>query len=81
MLLKAGAEINAARAVSAGRTALQAAAEHGRLDIVSLLLGNDHDTEGMELRCESAATFAEREGHDVIARILREHKAGQHTTE
>ena len=80
-LLKAGAEINAAPAVEEGRTALQAAAEHGHLDIVSLLLQNDHDMEGMELRCKRAAAFAEREGHKVIARILREHKAGQGTTE
>ena len=80
-LLQAGAEINAAPAVEKGRTALQAAAEHGRLDIVSLLLENDHDTEGMELRCERAARSAEREGHKVIARILRERKTGQHTTE
>ena len=80
-LLQAGAEINAPPAVEYGRTALQAAAEHGRLDIVSLLLENDHDTEGKELRCEDAAGFAEREGHKVIARILREHMAGQGTTE
>ena len=80
-LLQAGAKVNAPPAVKCGRTALQAAAEHGRLDIVSLLLENDHDTEGKELRCEDAAGFAEREGHTVIARILREHKAGQGTTE
>ncbi|KAK0508381.1 hypothetical protein JMJ35_009465 [Cladonia borealis] len=80
-LLQAGAEINAPPAVESGRTALQAAAEHGRLDIVSLLLENDHDTKGMELRCEGAAVLAEREGHKVIARILREHKAGQGSTE
>ena len=79
-LLQAGAEINAAPAVVDGRTALQAAAEHGRLDIVSLLLECDHDTEGMELRCEDAAVFAEERGHEVIARILREHKAGQVNT-
>ena len=81
MLLKAGADINAAPAIEEGRTALQAAAEHGRLDIVSLLLENDHDTEGMERRCNSASLYAEREGHNVIARILREHKAGQGTAE
>ena len=81
MLLKAGADINAAPAVQGGRTALEAAAEHGRLDIVSLLLEKDHDIEGMELRCNSAAFYAEEEGHNVIARILREHKAGQGTTE
>ncbi len=81
ILLKAGAEINAAPAIKEGRTALEAAAEHGHLDIVSLLLENDHDTEGMELRCERAARLAEREGHKVIARILREHKTGQGTTE
>lgn len=80
-LLKAGADINAAPAVLFGRTALAAAAEHGHLDIVSLLLQNDHDTEGMERRCNSAAFYAEREGHKVIARILREHKAGQGTPE
>ena len=80
-LLQARAEINAPPAVENGRTALQAAAEHGRLDIVSLLLKNDHNTEGMKLRCEDAAGFAEREGHKVIARILREHKAGQGSTE
>ena len=81
ILLKAGAEINAAPAVEDGRTALQAAAEHGHLDIVSLLLENDHDTGGMELRCQSAALFAEREGHKIIARVLRQHKAGQGNTE
>ena len=81
MLLKAGAEINAAPAVESGITALGAAAVFGRLDIVCLLLENNDDTEGMEIRCEAAAYLAEDKGHNVIARILREHKAGQGTAE
>ena len=80
VLLEAGAEINAAPAVEHGRTALEAAAENGRLDIISLLLKNDHDAEGMELRCERAALLAESDDHKVIARVLREHTAGQGNT-
>ena len=37
MLLKAGADVNASPAVTSGRTALEEA-EHGRLDLVQLLL-------------------------------------------
>ena len=81
VLLEAGAEINAAPAVEHGMTALEAAAERGHLDIISLLLKNDHDTEGMELRCERAALLADSFHHKVIARILREHTAVQGNTE
>ncbi|KAK4694297.1 hypothetical protein P7C71_g3263, partial [Lecanoromycetidae sp. Uapishka_2] len=77
ILLKAGACINAPGAIEDGRTALEAAAEHGRLDIVHLLLKNDDEPEGKVDRCRRAAAFAESEGHRVIARILREHGAGQ----
>ena len=81
MLLEAGAEINAAPAVEHGRTALEAAAERGRLDVIYLLLKNDYDAEGMELRCERAALLAESSRHKVIARVLREHGAGQGSIE
>lgn len=74
ILLEAGANINAPAAKKQGRTALEGAAEHGRLDIVSLLLKNDTDTEGLERRCEKAATFAENNGHVVIANLLREYR-------
>jgi ankyrin repeat protein len=38
MLLKAGADVNASPAYIEGRTALEGAAENGRLDLVQLLL-------------------------------------------
>ncbi|KAE8442754.1 hypothetical protein EG329_002894 [Mollisiaceae sp. DMI_Dod_QoI] len=47
-LLQAGVDINAPGARVEGRTALEGAAEHGRLDIVSLLLRNDSDRQGLE---------------------------------
>jgi ankyrin repeat protein len=71
MLLKAGANINAPAAKISGRGALEAAAEHGRLDIVALLLENDIDTDGLGNRCECAAKLAERNGHVFIASMLR----------
>lgn len=74
MLLKAGADVNGAPAEEEGRTALEAAAENGRLDVLHLLLHNDDDTEALEMRCEQAAKLAQREGHLLIARILREYQ-------
>ncbi len=51
LLLRAVAEINAAPSMIGGRTALERAAEYGRLDVVSLLLENDTDKDGIEARC------------------------------
>lgn len=70
-LAKNGANISAPAAPDEGRTALEGAAEYGRLDMVHFLLENDNDDGTIEARCESAARFAEREGHLVIAEILR----------
>ena len=66
--------MNGAPAEKHGRTALEAAAENGRLDVLHLLLQNDNDPEMLAERCEEAAELAEEEGHRVIARILREYK-------
>ena len=74
LLLHNGADINADRSARGGRTALQGAAEHGRLDIVYLLLESDHEMEGLYDRCEDAAEFADKKGHTTIARILREYR-------
>ena len=74
LLLHVGADINGLKSSRHGRTALEGAAEHGRLDVVQLLLENDHDMEGFYDRCNFAATFAEKEGHKVIARILRNYR-------
>lgn len=73
-LLEAGADINAPAAKEQGRTALDAAAEHSRLDILHLLLKNDREQDALEARCEQAAALAAENGHLVIARILREFK-------
>ncbi|RMJ09664.1 hypothetical protein CDV36_010695 [Fusarium kuroshium] len=70
-LLENGADVNAPGAAVGGRTALQGASEHGRLDIVHLLLENDQEEESLDQRCQDAAVFAERNGHFVIAEILR----------
>ncbi|CAH0047123.1 unnamed protein product [Clonostachys solani] len=74
LLLEKGAKVNAAGSSYGGRTALVGAAEHGRLDMVYLLLQNDQDETGLEVRCEKAAKYAEREGHSIIAKILRKWK-------
>ncbi|KAG4271472.1 hypothetical protein FPRO04_10912 [Fusarium proliferatum] len=73
LLLENGADINAPGERVWGRTALQGAAENGRIDMVHLLLENYDDPE-LEERCRDAAKYAEREGHVVIAEILREWK-------
>ncbi|RTE77745.1 hypothetical protein BHE90_007799 [Fusarium euwallaceae] len=70
-LLENGADVNAPGAAVGGRTALQGASEHGRLDIVHLLLENDQEEESLDQRCQDAAVFAERNGHSLIAEILR----------
>ena len=74
LLLHADADINAEASAVEGRTALEGAAERGRLDMVQLLLDNDHDSEGFYDRCENAACYADKEGHFVIARMLRNYR-------
>lgn len=55
-----------------GRTALEGAAEHGRLDMVQLLInaGADSHLPGRQ-RYRTAATLAVQEGHIAVANILR----------
>ena len=68
MLLEAGADPNGEAAQICGRTALQGAAEHGRLDILQLLLDSGAEIRGWPAR--KAKRLAEREGHAVVAQIL-----------
>jgi ankyrin repeat protein len=70
-LLEAGANGSAPGAENDGRTALEGAAEWGRLEMVHLLLNNDGEVDTLEERCEGAAKYADKEGHVVIARVLR----------
>ena len=46
MLLDAGAHVNAQAALEYGRTALEGAAEHGRIDMVKLLLNSGVELSG-----------------------------------
>ncbi|OAX83987.1 hypothetical protein ACJ72_01650 [Emergomyces africanus] len=72
-LLELGAEINAARAETKGRTALEGAAEHGRLDMVQFLLENGAKTEGESTwQYHRAIGFALRNGHRTVARLIED---------
>lgn len=64
-LIDRGANVNAAPLGWNGRTALEGAVEHGRLDMVQLLLNL-----GAEVRGSRALKFARREGHDGVAMLL-----------
>ncbi|KAI8651958.1 Clr5 domain-containing protein [Fusarium sp. Ph1] len=75
LLIENGARINAPGAKIHGRSALQGAAENGRLDMVHLLLEHDDEPDLLEERCHDAAKFAEKQGHRIIAQILREWKS------
>jgi ankyrin repeat protein len=64
-LIQRGANVNAAPLGENGRTALEGAAEHGRLDMVQLLLNLEADTRGSR-----ALQFARNEGYDGVAMLL-----------
>lgn len=66
-LVQAGADANAPAMGKYGRTAIEGAAEHGRLDIVQLLLNL-----GVEAAGSRAIQFARREGHDGVVALLEE---------
>ena len=64
-LIDRGANVNAAPVGWDGRTALEGAAEHGRLDMVQLLLNLE-----AEVRGSRALQFARKEGHNGVAMLL-----------
>jgi ankyrin repeat protein len=64
-LIQRGANVNAGPMGKNGRTALEGAAEHGRLDMVQLLLNLE-----AEVRGSRALRFARDEGHDGVAMLL-----------
>ncbi|KAL2883481.1 hypothetical protein SGCOL_001163 [Colletotrichum sp. CLE4] len=72
MLLERGADINAPAAAENGRTAIEGAAEHGRLDMVQFLLDNGAKGEH-ETGFSKAIDLAEAEVHFRIAKVLRAH--------
>jgi ankyrin repeat protein len=66
-LIQAGANVFAPAIGEDGRTALEGAAEHGRLDIVQLLLNL-----GVEVTGSRAIQFAREEGHDGVVALLED---------
>ena len=72
-LLQGGADVNAPASRHRGRTALEAAAENGRLNILRLLIINNHDTERLRQDCKRSARLARYEAHSVIAEVLQKH--------
>jgi ankyrin repeat protein len=67
VLIENGADVNAPAIGEDGRTALEGAAEHGRLDMVQLLLNVE-----AEVRGSRAVRFARDEGHDGVVQFLLE---------
>lgn len=66
-LIQQCANVNALAIGEDGRTALEGAAEHGRLDMVQLLLNLEVETQGSR-----ALRFAKREGHESVVALLLE---------
>lgn len=66
-LMQRGANVNALPIGDHGRTVLEGAAEHGRLDMVQLLLNFAAETRGSR-----ALRFAKREGHEGVVALLLE---------
>jgi ankyrin repeat protein len=70
-LLEYGADVNALGAKPDGRTALEGAAEYGRIDMVQLLLnaGANIFADGQS-QYESAVRRASKNGHRAVQRLL-----------
>ncbi|KAK1566201.1 ankyrin repeat protein, partial [Colletotrichum navitas] len=74
-ILDLHADPNAPGAEIEGRTALEGAAEHGRLDVVQLLLNSGVQTCGDgRRRYVRAIEFARREGHHAVVTLLKSHR-------
>ncbi|KAJ0421507.1 ankyrin repeat-containing domain protein [Aspergillus carlsbadensis] len=73
-LLELGADVAAPPAMG-GRTAIDGAAENGRIDMVQLLLDAYKGNEAIGDVCERAAGCAEKRGHIEIAEWLREYSS------
>lgn len=74
ILIDRDVDVNAPAAEEEGRMALDGAAEHGRIDMVKLLLNFQATCmEPGHTGYDSAISFAEENGHFVVADMLREH--------
>ncbi|OHW97370.1 ankyrin repeat-containing domain protein [Colletotrichum incanum] len=74
-LLELQADPNAPGRGWTGRTALEGAAENGKLDVVQLLLNSGVQTVGSGRRqYVRAIGFARLEGHHALARLIKSHR-------
>ena len=74
-LLDLGADVNQAPAIENGRTALEGAAEYGRIDMLQMLLNEGALVVGeYEDQYLTAVKLAEERGHYAAARLLRSFK-------
>jgi ankyrin repeat protein len=74
-IINAGAEVNASPAQINGRTAFEGAAEHGRKDMVRILLIAGAQTSGVGgEQYERALKFASENGQDSTRRLLERYK-------
>jgi ankyrin repeat protein len=64
------ADVNGRPAILSGRTALEGAAEHGRLDVVQILLNAGAKPRDGHADFYLAVKFAERQGHWAVVRLL-----------
>ena len=64
--------MNGRPAIKEGRTAIEGAAEHGRLDTVQLLLNYGAKEDAVQGKgFERAIALAQKNGHSEIANLLR----------
>lgn len=71
MLLYASADVNARAALEDGRTALEGAAEHGRIDMVQLLLNAGVELSGSgDAQYRTALKLASENGHNTVKKLI-----------
>ncbi|KAH8798179.1 ankyrin repeat-containing domain protein [Hyaloscypha sp. PMI_1271] len=74
-LIRLKADVNAARGLVGGRTCLEGAAEHGRLDMVKFLLESGvQTTQEHRVQYIRAIRFAIEREHQRVADFLRSHR-------
>lgn len=74
LLIEHHADVNAPGAKVDGRTVWEAAAEHGRIDIVQLLLIAEADVHGEgQVQYQRACEYATSNGHHALRELLEQH--------
>ena len=72
ILLDNGADVNAQASSKLGRTALAGAVEHGRIDIVQLLLNTGVELDGSgNAQYKEALQLASEYGHNAVRKLIK----------